>query len=200
MTDATVLEGYTVNDPQIAAQRRANIPIKQLSHTAVRVMDMRKTRAFYEDLLGLPMISSQIADFDVVTGEKSNYIHCFFEMADGASLAFFQFEEGFRGALAEHTDDPFERHLGLRADSIEYVDDLYLRAKAAGVNCYIVDHDWCYSLYMIDPDGETVEVTLHRPSADVVLDQPDVARERLEHWLANPTLSDFRARSKRVDS
>ena len=88
MTDATVLEGYTVNDPQIAAQRRANISIKQLSHTAVRIMDMRKTRAFYEDLLGLPMISSQIADFDVVTGEKSNYIHCFFEMADGAYWLF----------------------------------------------------------------------------------------------------------------
>jgi glyoxylase I family protein len=190
MTEATALEGYTVNDPQIMAQRRTNTRIKQLSHSAVRVADIRKTRAFYEDLLGLPLTSSQIADFDPGTNAESNYIHCFFEVADGSMIAFFQFEEGYHGDMAEHTDDAFERHIAFRTDNIEYVDELYERAKAAGVECFTVDHDWCYSVYMTDPDSEVVEVTFHRPSADVVLDQPEVARERLEYWFANPIRSE----------
>jgi glyoxylase I family protein len=189
MSEAKALEGYTANDPKIMAQRRVNTRIKQLSHSAVRVADIRKTRAFYEDLLGLPLTSSQIADFDPGTNAESNYIHCFFEVADGSMIAFFQFEEGYHGDMAEHTDDAFERHIAFRTDDIEYVDELYERATAAGVDCFTVDHDWCYSVYMTDPDSEVVEVTFHRPSADVVLDQPEVARERLEYWFANPIRS-----------
>jgi len=189
MTDAAALKGYTVNDPQIMAQRRSNTRVKQLSHSAVRVADIRKTRVFYEDLLGLPLTSSQVADYDPVTNEKSNYIHCFFEVADGSMIAFFQFEEGFHGEIAEHTDDAFERHIAFRTDSVDNVNDLYERAKVAGVECFTVDHDWCYSVYMTDPDSEVVEVTFHRPSADVVLDQPELARERLDHWFDNPIRS-----------
>ena len=189
MTEETALAGYTANDPQIMARRRAGTRIRQLSHSAVRIADMRKTRAFYEDLLGLTLTSTQIADFDPVTNERSNYIHCFFEVGDGSMIAFFQFEDGFHGEMAEHTDDAFERHIAFRTDRIEFVDDLYERAKAAGIDCFTVDHDWCYSVYLTDPDSEVVEVTFHRPSADVVLDQPEVARQRLEHWFANPVRS-----------
>ena len=189
MSDAAALEGYTKNDPQIMSQRRANTRIKQLSHSAVRVADISKTRAFYEDLLGLPLTSSQIANFDPGTNAESNYIHCFFEVADGSMIAFFQFEEGYHGEMYDHTDDAFERHIAFRTDSIEYVDELYERVKAAGFDCFTVDHDWCYSVYMTDPDKDVVEVTFHRPSADVVLDQPGLARERLEYFSANPIRS-----------
>ena len=168
------------------AERRSNTKIKQLSHTAVRVDDMERTRAFYEDLLGLPLVASLIADYDVVTKAPSNYIHCMFEMADGSCVAFFQFEKGYRGAMAEHTDDPYERHMALRTESEQDVDELYERAKAAGVSCFIVDHEWCYSLYMTDPDGEEVEVTAHRPTAVQVLDQVD-AHEALQNWIAEAT-------------
>jgi len=57
---------------------------------------MEAVRRFYEDFLGLPMVTSLVADFDVVTKAKSNYIHCFFQLADGSCIAFFQFEGGFR--------------------------------------------------------------------------------------------------------
>jgi glyoxylase I family protein len=186
MSEANALEGLTVNDPQIMAQRRANTSIKQLSHSAVRVKDIRETRAFYEDLLGIPLVSSQIADFDPGTNAESNYVHCFFEVADGSMIAFFQFEEGFHGEMYKHTDDAFERHIAFRTDRIEHVDELHERVSAAGFDSFVVDHDWCYSVYMTDPDEDVVEVTFHRPSADVVLDQPALARETLEYWFANP--------------
>jgi len=190
MTEAAVIPSQTY-DVEAVQRRRAATRIRQLSHTAVRVDDMSRTRAFYEDLLGLPLVSSLIADFDVVTNDESNYIHCMFELADGSCIAFFQFEKGYRGAISEHTDDPYERHIALRVDTEADVDDLHERSKALGVDCFIVDHDWCYSLYMTDPDGERVEVTMHRPSADIELNQPD-AHARLENWLANPTRGENR--------
>ncbi|MNM83454.1 Glyoxalase-like domain protein [compost metagenome] len=143
---------------------------------------MEKTRHFYEDILGLPLVSSLVAHFDVVTNEPSNYIHCFFELGDGSAVAFFQFEDGYRDEPFPRISDPYERHTALRADTEENVTKLHEKAVAAGVDCFIVDHDWCYSLYLTDPDGEIVEITAHRPSADEVLDQAG-ARETLDQWL-----------------
>lgn len=177
LVDRTDSAGHT------AAQRRAKNSIQQLSHSAVRVRDMEKTRWFYEDLLGLPLTSSLVAHFDVVTNAPSNYIHCFFELADGSAVAFFQFEEGYRDEPFPRISDPYERHTALRADSDESVVRLHERAKSAGVECFTVDHEWCYSLYLTDPDGEIIEITAHRPSAEEVLDH-EGARDILEQWLA----------------
>ena len=189
MTEATSLEGSSPGDPAITGQRRASIRLKQLSHSAVRIADMRKTRAFYEGLLGLPLVSSQVNDFDPGTNAESNYIHCFFEIAGGSMIAFFQFEDGYHGDMYPHNEDAFERHTAFRTDSIEYVEEIHERATAAGYDSFIVDHDWCYSVYITDPDKDVIEITFHRPSADAVLDQPKEAAEILENWLANPTRS-----------
>ena len=61
-----------------------------LHHFAWRCRDAEETRRFYEDLLGLPL--SHIIRLDHVpsTGEYCPYVHLFFEMADGSSIAFFR--------------------------------------------------------------------------------------------------------------
>lgn len=175
---------YTTSTRLNAVERRARTKIQQLSHAAVRVRDIERTRVFYEDVLGLPMVSTLIADFDVVTKAPSNYVHCFFELADGSAIAFFQFEDGYRDAPAPRFTDPYERHLALRTETEDDVHQMHERAKAEGIDCFIVDHDWCFSLYLTDPDGEVIEITAHRKEADDVLNQPD-AHESLRNWLAN---------------
>jgi catechol 2,3-dioxygenase-like lactoylglutathione lyase family enzyme len=160
--------------------------LAQLSHTATRTRDMEAIRRFYEDYLGLPMVATLTADFDVVTNEPSNYIHCLFEMADGSCVAFFQFEEGFREDPAPRSSDPYERHLAIRVDDKETVHRFLDRSKEFGYEAFIVDHDDFYSLYLLDPDGEQVEVTWHKPSYELIRDV-DAAHRTLEAWLAKAT-------------
>jgi glyoxylase I family protein len=157
--------------------------LRQLSHTATRTRDMEATRKFYEDFLGLPMVTTMVADFDAVTNAASNYIHCFFQLADGSCVAFFQFEDGYRDEPHPRSPDPYERHLALRVDDIETVTGYEERAKEFGIDAFIVDHDDFYSLYLLDPDGVQVEVTWHKPSLDALLDE-QAAHKILSDWLA----------------
>jgi catechol 2,3-dioxygenase-like lactoylglutathione lyase family enzyme len=57
--------------------------IKGLHHNAYRCRDSEETRAFYEDFLGLRMVSA----FETNEGRA---LHTFFEMDDGSCLAFFE--------------------------------------------------------------------------------------------------------------
>ena len=57
--------------------------IKGLHHNAYRCRDSEETRAFYEDFLGLRMVSA----FEINEGRA---LHTFFEMDDGSCLAFFE--------------------------------------------------------------------------------------------------------------
>jgi glyoxylase I family protein len=174
----------TLDKPSTTRARDGKPTLRQISHTATRTSDMEATRRFYEDFLGLPMVATMLADFDVVTNERSNYIHCFFQLADTSCIAFFQFEEGFRDQPIPHSSDPYERHIAVRVDDKETVDRYADRAKTLGIEAFIVDHDDFYSLYSLDPNGEQVEVTWHKPSYDLLIDA-DVAHRTLERWLAD---------------
>jgi catechol 2,3-dioxygenase-like lactoylglutathione lyase family enzyme len=57
--------------------------IKGLHHNAYRCHDSEETRAFYDDFLGLRMVSA----FEINEGRA---LHTFFEMDDGSCLAFFE--------------------------------------------------------------------------------------------------------------
>lgn len=172
----------TLGKSAAAVDNRDNL-VRQLSHTATRTKDMEATRVFYEDFLGLPMITSLVADFDAVTNDTSNYIHCFFQLADGSAVAFFQFEDGYRDDVFPRTSDPYERHLALRVDTKEVVEDFQRKANERGLQNFIIDHDDFYSLYLHDPDGDQIELAWHKPSLEQLVD-PEKARRVLKDWLA----------------
>ena len=58
----------------------AFVPIRGLHHFAWRCRDCEETRAFYEDLLGLPLVHVIRADTVPSTGEHCPYVHIFFRM------------------------------------------------------------------------------------------------------------------------
>ena len=68
--------------------------IEKLFHFAFPCRDAEETRAFYEDLLGLPMTSCVKVAAVPSTGEAGPYLHIFFEMKDGSYLAFFDLGNG----------------------------------------------------------------------------------------------------------
>ena len=57
--------------------------IKGLHHNAYRCRDSEETRAWYEEFLGLPLVSA-------VEFQGGAALHTFFQMKDGSCLAFFE--------------------------------------------------------------------------------------------------------------
>ena len=64
----------------------------RLHHTAYVTKDLEATRAFYEDVLGFPLMATY-CEKDELFGKERTYCHVFFELADGSALAFFQFAD-----------------------------------------------------------------------------------------------------------
>jgi catechol 2,3-dioxygenase-like lactoylglutathione lyase family enzyme len=95
--------------------------IKGLHHNAYRCRDSEETRAFYEDFLGLRMVSA----FEINEGRA---LHTFFEMDDGSCLAFFEVP----GSLFDFKrQDSLDLHIALGVEP-ETFDAMLEKAKAEG--------------------------------------------------------------------
>ncbi len=134
---------------------------KGFSHIGLSTLDLDKTRAFYEGILGFKPV---VAD-TIKIREGGRLRHLFFDAGRDQLIAFmeprgvpdvpadydaginrglkvpasfyhFAFEAGSEAALAEKRDE-------LRAKGVEVTD--------------IVDHEWAKSIYFKDPNGLSLE-------------------------------------------
>jgi glyoxylase I family protein len=164
----------------------AKIP-SRLHHTAFVTRDMEATRAFYEDVLGFPLVQTW-AERDVLFGKERIYCHCFFGLADGSALAFFQFVDPDDQAEfgPELAPSPF-RHIALNVDQ-ETQQELEARIAKAGIEApatYVLEHGYCRSVYVTDPNGMILEFTHDAPEAIAMAPAlRDSAHETLRNWLA----------------
>jgi catechol 2,3-dioxygenase-like lactoylglutathione lyase family enzyme len=161
----------------------------RLHHTAYVTKDLEKTRAFYEDLIGLPLLATW-CESDELFGELRTYCHVFFGLEDGSALAFFQFERESDQALfgPPMPPSPFH-HIALAVDPATQASVAERLAKA-GIrepDTYVLEHGYCRSLYVTDPNGMILELTADAPAAvaaDVVQGKRDTAHRELARWLA----------------
>ena len=109
----------------------SEILAKRLHHTAYVTKDLEATRAFYEDVLGFPLMATY-CEKDELFGKERTYCHCFFELADGSALAFFQFADPDDQAEfgPEIPESPFI-HIALQVDEKGQA-ELERRISAAG--------------------------------------------------------------------
>ncbi|MGI8662107.1 MAG: VOC family protein [Acidimicrobiales bacterium] len=150
----------------------------RLHHHAFVVADQERTRAFYEEIIGLPLI-----DTWCVEAEPSDYCHTFYELADGSCLAFFQFVSPAAQAAETRERPSAYDHVALAATP-EAQAAIAARAEAAGAFTATIDHGYCTSLYVPDPDGLLIEITVD--DADAVAaapDRRDRAHDELARWL-----------------
>jgi catechol 2,3-dioxygenase-like lactoylglutathione lyase family enzyme len=161
----------------------------RLHHTAYVTKDLEATRAFYEDVIGLPLVATY-CEMDELFGKERVYCHCFFGLADGGALAFFQFADP--SDQAEFGPDipasPFI-HIALNVDAATQ-DAIAARIEAAGIQppgTYVLEHGYCRSLYVNDPNGMILEFTCDAPeatSADYDAEKRATAHDELRRWLA----------------
>lgn len=158
MSAATMARPLTPVQLQAVRDARRGVNrIRRLHHHAVRTDDMEATRRFYEDLLGMPMVSAMKETHGAGAGRADPFVHCFFEMADGGCLAFFQFLPGARGPADKLPKDGIDHHIAMAVDAF---DDIVLLKEKLDANFYPhcgIDHGFCYSLYVRDPNGMMVE-------------------------------------------
>jgi glyoxylase I family protein len=152
---------------------------RRLHHHAYVVADQERTRAFYEDVVGLPLIATWCEQ-----GEAGAYCHTFFELADGSCLAFFQFADPAVQAANTAAPSSVYDHVALDATADAQA-AIAARAETAGCFSVTIDHGYCTSLYVPDPDGLLVEITVDTPDALAgATDRRTNARRELDRWLA----------------
>lgn len=140
-----------------------------LHHVAYATRDVEATTHFYEDLMGFPLVHTEI------TAHGTTWIrHVFFDIgrdADGAreSIAFFHFDgigerPDWRSDVSDGVGLPvWINHCAFRATR-DKQDEVRARMSAEGIEPLMdLDHGWCQSLYYVDPNGIMVELCRDTP-------------------------------------
>jgi catechol 2,3-dioxygenase-like lactoylglutathione lyase family enzyme len=161
------------------------VQLRGVHHSAFRCRDAEETRAFYEDVLGLPMKAALAFEEEPGSGKPHPYLHIFFRMPDGNFIAFFDAPDS---ATPDHFRPAhgFDRHIAFEADSPEALSAWKARLADKGVNCLgPLDHGFVQSLYMWDPNGLQVEITARTAGHDDILAEEEAhARAVLQEWTA----------------
>src|SRR2546421_9828900 len=134
---------------------------KGFSHIGLSTLDLDKTRAFYEDVLGFKAVRC-----DIITVKEGGRIrHIFFDTGRDQLLAFME-ARGVPGVPADY-DAGITRGLGVpsafyhfafEAGSEPGLDEKRNELIAKGIEVTeVVDHDWAKSIYFKDPNGIQLE-------------------------------------------
>ena len=156
--------------------------IRGLHHFAYRCRDAEETRAFYEDLLGLPLVHVITSERVPSTGEHCPYCHVFFRMRDSSCLAFFDLGDG-RSTASDPETPGWVNHLALEvADEAELL-AAKARLEAAGVEVVgPTDHHIIRSIYFFDPNGIRLELTCRTTSETELKAAEAEAHAKLANW------------------
>ncbi len=133
-------------------------------HIAYACRDLDETHRFYEELLGLPLVHTEVA----ARGE-GQLTHVFYDLGDGSCIAFFHLRgmgepEPLRTAVSTDLGLPvWVNHVALGADA-DRIEATRARLVEADVAVEMeLDHGWCQSLYVVDPNGILVELCVDTP-------------------------------------
>jgi catechol 2,3-dioxygenase-like lactoylglutathione lyase family enzyme len=131
------------------------------SHIGLSTLDLDRTRAFYEGVLGMPAVRCDTIEVK----EGGRIRHIFFDTGGGQLIAFME-PGGVSGIPAEYdaginrglgVPDAFY-HLAFDVGSVEALEARREDLLAHGVAVSpVVDHEWMKSIYFRDPNGLTLE-------------------------------------------
>ena len=138
--------------------------IKELGHVVLYVRDLERSAAFYGDLLGWRRLTPKGLPFPAAafTGGRTHHELLLIEVGENAA----PIPQGRRVGLY---------HVGLKVgDSDDELREALARLQEAGVTVVgASDHTVSHSLYILDPDGNEIELYVDVPGVD---------------WRADPAL------------
>ena len=126
-------------------------------HIALATRDTKATHEFYTEAMGFRLAK-------VVAGPTDNgwSKHLFYDTGDGGFIAFWELHDtgisDFSTDISTGAGLPvWVNHLAFSAANLETLSAAKQRWLDYGVAVNEVDHDWCRSIYTMDPNGIMVE-------------------------------------------
>ena len=155
--------------------------IKKLHHNAYRCRDSERTRAFYEDFLGLPLAHA-LPIGETKTGRATDALHTFFRLGDGSFLAFFEVP-GMPFEFKPQHD--YDLHIALEVDAAT-LEAMKAKAQRDGVEVRgVSDHGFIHSIYLRDPNGYVIELCTRVGGAAIDgAESAAAAHAELARWQA----------------
>ncbi len=169
-------------------QRPENNPLNlgRMHHAAYAVKDQEATRHFYEDVVGLPLIAAwaEVGEISAFPGRQVEFCHTFFGLADGSALAFFAFaEDDVYEAVKRQPVNGFT-HVAIAVNR-DTQEQMKARLESAGCATRFIDHGYCQSLYVDDPDRMVLEFTTDPDNVgDINSWQAETAHVTLSRWVS----------------
>jgi catechol-2,3-dioxygenase len=138
--------------------------VMELGHLVLYVRDLGRSAAFYGEVLGWPRVTPESLGFPAAAFSSGRTHHelLLIEVGEDAAVQ----PRGRRLGLY---------HFGLKVgDSDDELRDVLARLREAGVPIAgASDHTVTHSLYVLDPDGNEIELYIDVPGVD---------------WRGNPSL------------
>lgn len=131
--------------------------IESLGHVVIKVRDVARSEAFYNGVLGLPIVA-----------RSTQAPMTFFSLGDHHDFAVM--------ALGDDAETPTGKTVGLAhvafkiGESLDELKEAKQHLDEAGVKSAPVDHEVTQSLYFHDPDGNQIE--LYVDTSDVWQSEP----------------------------
>ena len=135
------------------------IESRGVHHVAYTTRDAEATYDFYTNKLGMPLLHTE----NHLQGD-GYFRHFFFGMGNGEAIAFFEVngvgeEEDFKTDISTGLGLPqWANHIAFKLDSLEELDAMIKQLHERGLDeMRRLDHGWCTSVYLNDPNGIMVE-------------------------------------------
>lgn len=167
----------------LATESTGKLAPIRLNHLAYVTHDTAATVEFYTQVMGMPLVEAVMHERVSSTGDPFPYVHFFFRMQDGSTIAFFEAVGLPQRPEPSHPAYLVFDHLALEVGTPREVDEWKERLVVHAVDVIgPVDHGIIYSIYFHDPNGIRLEITT--PLAPDWNDRPEVAEDIVGAWLA----------------
>ncbi|RPI47449.1 MAG: glyoxalase [Betaproteobacteria bacterium] len=126
--------------------------IRRVGHLVLRVKDIERSRRFFEDILGFPVVAQNERGMVFFSTDVADNHHM---------LALVPAKQG---ATMPGSEAVGMHHVSFELGSFAELQEAYRRFKENGVTiCETVFHGISKSVYFNDPDGNTLEVYCNVP-------------------------------------
>ena len=129
--------------------------IKRVGHLVLSVKDVERSRRFFEEILGFPVVAQNDRGMVFFSTDVKDNHHM---------LALMQAKEG---AAMPTPDQVGMQHVSFELGSFAELQDAYRLFKEKGVKIdHTVFHGVSKSVYFFDPDGNRLEVYVNVPAEE----------------------------------
>jgi catechol 2,3-dioxygenase-like lactoylglutathione lyase family enzyme len=162
---------------------KAMRPLKKLPmrlhHHAFTTDNHQRTRHFYEKILGLPLVAYEV-ECERIGDDWVDLGYAFYELGDGSTLAFFTFDDPEKQAAWKEKEQSLFVHISLLVEASTQ-EEIEQRLMKAGFEPLMLQHGFCTSLYIKDPNGLMLEFSVdHEDTFGVVEEMTASVRQWME--------------------